>query len=349
MDPISIGKKRIGTGEPCFIVAEIGINHNGDLALAHSLIDEAAKAGADAVKIQNYKTEDFVIDSSLMYEFVSQGNIVRVSQYDMFKKYELNPDVLPELCDHCIKCGIEFLGTPTSEEGVEQLIEAGATLIKNGSDFLTHIPLIRVMARTRLPTILSTGMATLAEIDEAVHAFRESGGSDLIVLHCVSSYPTPSEDVHLRKIPVLSAAFGCHVGFSDHTEGTIASLGSVVHGACMIEKHFTLDKDLPGPDHRFSMEPEDLHDLVQGVRIMERCLGESTIGPTQSEIIGRESFRLSCVAARDLDDGHLLTQDDVVFQRPGGGLPPRDLSALEGRRLACSVTRGTPLTWVHII
>jgi N-acetylneuraminate synthase/N,N'-diacetyllegionaminate synthase len=311
--------------------------------LAYQLIEAAAQAGADAVKFQNYRTEDFISDQSLTYEYISQGKTIVESQYEMFKRCELSPADLIDLREHCDQHNIVFFSTPTSEEGVADLVKAGAPLLKNGSDYLVHLPLIRAMARTGLPTVISTGMATLAEIDDAVRAFQEAGGKELTLLHCTSSYPTPPEHVHLRKIPALAAAFGCPVGLSDHSWGTVAGIGAVALGACFIEKHFTLDKNLAGPDHRFSADPAEFRALVEAVRTLEKSLGESKIGPTPSEMLGRRDFRLSCVAARDLPTGHALSEKDVVFRRPGTGLPPRAIDWLVGRRLGCDVLAGKPL------
>lgn len=340
MTSIRIGGRILGTGYPCFLAAEVGLNHNGDMDLARRSIDAAADAGADAVKFQNYRTEDFISDHSLSYTYTSQGKEVCESQMAMFKRYELSPDSLQMLREHCDRRGVVFFSTPTSDEGVQDVIRAGGTLLKNGSDCLVSLPLIRSMARSGVPTVLSTGMATLAEIDDAVRAFREAGGRDLLLLHCTSSYPTPPEDVHLRKIPALAAAFGCPVGLSDHTEGIVAAVGSVALGACFVEKHFTLDKDLPGPDHRFSADPAEFRQLADAVRTLETCLGQSAIGPTPSEELGRRDFRLSCVAVRDLPPGHRLALDDVAFRRPGGGLPPRSVDWIVGLRLGRAVPLG---------
>jgi N-acetylneuraminate synthase/N,N'-diacetyllegionaminate synthase len=343
MSIVRIGERVVGDIHPCFIVAEIGINHNGDMDLAHRLIDAAADAETDAVKFQNYRTEDFILDRSLTYTYVSQGKTVVESQYEMFKRCELSSAALVALREHCDRRGVIFFSTPTSEEGVADLVRAGAPLLKNGSDYLLHVPLIREMARTGLPTVISTGMATFVEIDEAVRAFREAGGRDLILLHCVSSYPAPAEDVHLRKIKTLADTFGCPVGFSDHTSGIVATLGAVALGACLIEKHFTLDRNLPGPDHRFSADPAEFRSLVEAVRTVEKMLGEFAIGPAPSEISGRQEYRLSCVAARDLPAGHCLSESDIVFCRPGTGLPPRAVEWIVGRRLKSKVSAGKVL------
>jgi N-acetylneuraminate synthase/N,N'-diacetyllegionaminate synthase len=343
MTTLAIGARKIGAGTPCFLVAEIGINHNGDLDLARRTIDAAVAAGADSVKFQNYVTEDFISDRSLTYEYTSQGRRVIEPQYDMFKRCELSPFALRELKHHCDGHDIIFHSTPTSPKGVRDLVDIGTPVLKNGSDYLTHGPLIRGMGESGLPTVLSTGMATLAEIDESVRIFRSTGNEQLVLLHCTSSYPTPAADVHLRKMPALATAFGCLVGFSDHTDGLVASLGAVTLGACWIEKHFTLDKNLPGPDHRFSADPSEFRALVQAVRFLEQSLGESRVGPAPSEDRGRSDFRLSCVARRPLARGQRIDWDDVAFRRPGTGLPPGHAQWLIGRTLRCDVNAGDVL------
>jgi N-acetylneuraminate synthase/N,N'-diacetyllegionaminate synthase len=337
---IPVGDRRLGAGAPCLVAAEVGINHNGDMELAHALVDAAADAGAHAVKFQNYRTGDFVRDRSIMYEYTSRGETVVESQYDMFKRCELSSAALRELREHCERRGTIFFSTPTSAEGVRELRELGAPLMKNGSDYLVNLDLIAEMAASGLPTLISTGMATLAEIDDAVRAFRAAGGEHLALLHCTSSYPTRFEDVHLRKIPALAAAFGCPVGLSDHSSGVEAALGAVALGACLIEKHFTLDRELPGPDHWFSSTPDELRRLVDGVRAVELSLGQPAIGPTATEAKGRREFRLSCVAARALPAGHALAAGDVEFGRPGGGLAPKGRAWLVGRTLAADVPEG---------
>ena len=340
MKVVRIGKRWVGEGQPCFLAAEVGINHNGDMELAHRSIDAAADAGADAIKFQNYHTEDFLSDRSLTYEYVSQGKTVVEPQYDMFKRCELAPAQLRELRAHCDRREVIFFSTPTSEKGIQELLELGMSLLKNGSDYLVNLPLIRAMARTGLPTVISTGMATLDDVKDGVEAFRGAGGKDLILLHCTSSYPTPPEDVHLRKIGALSTAFDCVVGLSDHTEGTVAAIGAVALGACMIEKHFTLDKNLPGPDHRFSANPAEFRTLVESVRTMEKSLGSAELRPAASEELGRRDYRLSCVAARELPSGHRLVAADIAFRRPGFGFPPKELDRLMARELVRNIPSG---------
>lgn len=338
---IQVGEKIIGQNQPCFIAAEIGINHNGDMELAKQIIKAAKDAGADGVKFQNYYTDDFILDKNLTYEYISQGKTVRETQYEMFKRYELSLAQLQELKNYCDEIGVIFFSTPTSQRGIDDLQKVGTPLLKNGSDFLVNLELISLMAKTKIPTIISTGMATLSEIDDAVRAFEEAGGENLIILHCISSYPTPAPEVNLRKISALQQAFQYPIGFSDHTEGIVAAIGSIVLGACFIEKHFTLDKNLEGPDHRFSSDPQELEALVNAVRYAEQSLGTSKITPSVAEADGRMNFRLSCVAKRDLSKGHIITRDDITFSRPATGLPPKFVNVLTGKTLQKDIKANT--------
>jgi N-acetylneuraminate synthase/N,N'-diacetyllegionaminate synthase len=334
------GGSFFGAGDPCFIAAEIGINHNGDLQLAFDMIDAAAQAGADAVKFQNYRTEDFLSDRSLTYEYVSQGRPVTEPQYDMFKRCELSVEHLGRLKTRAEERGLIFFTTPTGADGVADAVRAGALLLKNGSDCLGHLPLIEAMGGTGLPTVLSTGMAKVAEIDDAIAAFRRGGGRDVVLLHCVSAYPTPDAEVNLRKIPVLAELFGVPVGLSDHSEGTVAALGAVALGACMIEKHFTTSRDLPGPDQRFSSDPAEFAELVGAVRRLEAMKGRAAIGPAAAEAQARDGYRLSCVAAAPIAAGTPLGAAHIAFRRPGNGIPPKEIGRLTGRVLARDVVRG---------
>ena len=322
------------------IVAEVGINHNGDMGLARESIIAAAEAGADSVKFQNYKTEDFILDRNLQFEYRSQGKIIKEPQYNVFKRCELTRNQLIFLKEQCDLAGVLFHSTPTSIEGIKDLQAIGCQLLKNGSDYLTNLRLIRAMGETGLKTILSTGMATLSEIDDAVRAFRETGNENLMLLHCTSSYPTPAEDVNLARISSLREVFNVEVGFSDHTNGTTAAVGATILGARWIEKHFTLNKNLPGPDHWFSMDAPELRQLVTSIRGVEKMLGTSAVGPSKSELQGRRDFRLSCVASRDISRGESLLPSDITFQRPGDGIAPIHASILEGLRLTQDIRNG---------
>ncbi len=330
-------KHSLGEGHRCFVLAEVGLNHNGDRKLAAESIAAAAESGADGVKFQNYRTEDFISDRSQTYSYISQGKEVTESMFEMFKRNELDRDFVAYLKSVCDECGIEFCSTPTGQDGIDDLVAVGTPVIKNGSDYLTNHDLIRRMGETGLPAIVSCGMASLADIERAVTAFFDTGNKKLVLLHCTSSYPTTAEDVHLRKMLTLQQMFDVPCGFSDHTDGIIAGCLSASMGACMIEKHFTLDKKLPGPDHRFSCDPAELAALVDGLLDSEKMLGDARIGLAQSEIANRDEFRLSCVASRNLPAGHVLCESDVSFKRPGTGIPPEALQYFVGRRLAVGV------------
>ena len=331
-----------------FLVAEIGINHNGDTALAEGMIRAAAEAGADAVKFQNYRTEDFLADRSLGYTYTSQGREVTEPQFDMFKRCELSRADLGRLKKACDSAGVKFFSTPTGVDGIKELREIGATWIKNGSDYLGHLPLIREMARSGIPTILSTGMATEEEITEAVEAFREAGGAYLVLLACTSAYPAPSDSLHLRRITTLAQKYGCPAGFSDHSAGWEAAVASICLGACMVEKHFTTDRNLPGPDQWFSSTPEEFAELVRRVRVAEEMLGCADLRPTRAEAHARENFRLSCTAVRDLPAGTVLRVEDISFRRPATGLPPSKLESLVEHSLVVGIQKGEAFQPFHI-
>lgn len=339
---------KIGKEFPCFIAAEIGINHNGDINLAKELINAAKDAGADAVKFQNYHTEDFILDKNLTYEYISEGKKIVESQFEMFKRYELSFEQIQILKDYSDKLEIIFFSTPTSLKGIEDLKKVGVSLLKNGSDFLVNLELIDQMGKTGIPVIISTGMATLGEIDDAVRTFEQAGGQELIILHCVSAYPTPAEEVNLNKISSLAKAFQYPIGFSDHTDGIVAAVGAVALGACFIEKHFTLSKNLPGPDHHFSSDPKEFKELVNSIRFIEKSMGKSKISPTQNEEFNRNTARLSCVAKHRLRSGHIIQREDIAFSRPANGLPPKLLDILIGTLVKEDMELGEPFTFSKI-
>ena len=332
-----------------FIVAEIGINHNGDMNLAKKMILAAKESGADAVKFQNYKTEDFILEKTVDYTYFSKGKEVTEKQFNMFKRYELSFNQLKELKNYCDDIDIIFFSTPTGKQGVDELIQLGVSVIKNGSDFLQNLPFIEELAKTGIPIVISTGMATLAQIDEAVRAFESAGGKDLTILQCVSLYPTPLEEVNLMKIPALKKAFGYPVGFSDHTEGSVAAIGAVTLGATFIEKHFTLSHDLEGPDHRFSSTPEEFKSYVDSIRKIEIALGKEKLTPTIRDQANSLHFQLSCVAKEGLNEDHILTDNDIAFSRPGDGLPPKMKPFLIGKKLSNAKQAGTKFSFEDFI
>lgn len=338
--PLIIEGRKVGAGLPAFIAAEVGINHNGDMALAREMIDAAAEAGADSVKFQNYRTEDFVADKSETYTYLSRGKEITESQFEMFKRCELSRDQVLELAAHCRKRNVVFHSTPTGADGLRDLLDAKVGVLKNGSDYLSHLELIRAMGETGLPTVLSTGMAELGDIEDAVTAFRSTGNDKLILLHCTSAYPTPDQDVNVAQVRTLGETFGCLTGFSDHSDGISAAALSVAYGACWIEKHFTTDKNLPGPDQRFSMDTGELAALVKAVRTAEKLIGSAELSVAASEREARERFRLSCVARKNLAKGTVLDRAAVDFKRPGTGVPPKLVETLYGKTLARDVIAG---------
>lgn len=346
---IKIGNRWVGKDEPVYVVAEIGINHNGNMELARETIDAAIHSGVDAVKFQSYITEDFISDRQLTYKYFSQEVEVEEAQYDMFKRCELSIDDLHMLIAYSRDRGIDVHSTPTNVRGVQYLVESGVSVLKNGSDYLTHLPLVKAMAETGLPVVLSTGMATLSEIDDVVEIFRQAGNEQLILLHCTSSYPTAANEVNIQRVGTLAKTFGCLAGFSDHTKGTVASVMSVMMSSCWIEKHFTLDKSLPGPDHNFSCDPDEMNVLVRSVREAEKMQGRSSIYPTKSEQHSRENYRLSCVAKDNIASGKVLNAKDIAFRRPGNGFPPKELYLFEGRKLLKDIKRGDALSLDHIV
>ncbi len=337
---IHIAGKRVGASEPCYVIAEIGINHNGDRELGAKTIAAAAAAGVDAVKFQNYRTDDFVSDRSLTHRYRTNGVEIEEPQYDLFKRCELSPDDLRVYRDAAHKAGVDFISTPTSVEGVADLVAIGAAAIKNGSDYLGHLPLIAAMAASDLPTILSIGMAVESEIEAAVAGFRDSGGRYLALLHCVSIYPAPLAELNLRKITTLAERFDCPVGYSDHAVGTFAASIAVGLGASIVEKHFTLDRSLPGPDHAMSSDAREMTDLVRTIRDLEAALGAGALTPSIGETATRLQYRLSCVAAHDLHPGEIIAEHDVAFRRPGNGLAPAKISIIVGKRLKSAAARG---------
>ena len=345
---IDLGNKIIGHAHPCFIAAEIGLNHNGDIGLAKEMIDAASEAGADGVKFQNYYTEDFIFGKELTYSYFSDGKKVTESQFDMFKRYELTYEQLEILKNYCDSKGVLFFSTPTSKRGLEDLKRLNVKLLKNGSDLLVNLPLIKLMAQSKIPTIISTGMAQVSEIDEAVRAFELAGGINLLILHCTSSYPTPDEEVNLLRLESLAKTFDFPIGFSDHTSGIEAAIASVVLGSCFIEKHFTLDKGLSGPDHKFSADPDELRKIIEGVRKIEKMLGSSKIVPTTSEKYGRFNFRLSCAIGRDIGVGELIKEEDIIFIRPANGIHPHFHNYFLNKKIKLDLKKGDLLSFDYV-
>ncbi|MBK9451644.1 MAG: N-acetylneuraminate synthase [Bacteroidetes bacterium] len=345
MNLISIADRKIGPGFPCFIIAEAGVNHNGDPALARELIVAAAEAGADAVKFQTFKAEKLVTKSAKMADYQVQNTGQESSQLDMLRKLELQYDAHRELKDFAESLGLIFLSTPFDLEGIDFLKDLGVVAFKAGSGDLTNLPYLRKMASQGLPMIISTGMAVLEECHDAVNAIREAGDPGLVVLHCTTNYPCPEEEVNLLAMQTMGAALKCLVGYSDHTDGILVPQLAVAAGACVIEKHYTLDRNMEGPDHKASLEPHELKDMIQRIRQVEKIMGHGDKIPNPSELRIMEAARKSIVAAKDIPAGTLISVELLDIKRPGTGISPKKMQDLTGRRAKVTIEADTIITW----
>jgi N-acetylneuraminate synthase len=338
---VRIGDATIGGGARCFVVAEAGVNHNGSLDLAMKLVDAAAAAGADAVKFQTFKAEKLVTAAAAKaaYQERATGG---GSQLEMLARLQLTETDHRTLIAHCAAAGLMFLSTPFEEESADFLVASGVPALKVSSGDLTNLPFLEHLASKHLPVLLSTGMATLAEVHGAVAAL--SAAPAVVLLHCVSNYPADPADVNLRAMETMRQAFGVPVGYSDHTEGLSVALAAVALGADVLEKHFTLDRTLPGPDHRASIEPDELARLVKEVRIVQRSLGHGRKEPAPSEASTAAAARKSLVAACDVTAGTVLRSEHIAVKRPGTGIPPSMRAQLLGRTVRVGVPSGTLYT-----
>lgn len=318
---IKIGNKFIGQNQPVFIIAEAGVNHNGSFKLAKKLIDKAAQAEVDAIKFQTFNPENLVTKTALKAEY--QAGITKKSQYDMLKKLMLPRKWHKKLKDYAENNGLMFLSTPFSADDADFLIKLGVSAIKVGSTDTNNIPYLQHIAKKRIPIILSTGMSNIGEIKDSVKAMRQMGNKDIIVLHCTTNYPTPPEEANLRAIQTLRKDLGLISGFSDHTPGIDAPIAAVALGAKVIEKHFTLNKTMSGPDHKTSLEPTELKQMVKSIRNIEIALGSGVKKPFQSELAIASVARKSIVAAKFIPTGKKIVTDDLTLKRPGTGLGPK--------------------------
>lgn len=324
-----------------FIIAEAGVNHNGSLELAKQLIDIAAKAGADAVKFQTFKAERVATQDAPKADYQLQTTEESESQFDMLRKLELSHEQHLELMSYCLKQKIIFMSTPFDKESADFLDEIGVPLFKIGSGEITNISFLEYVSRKGKPVILSTGMSFLSEVDEAVRTIRSAGCEKLALLHCVSNYPAAAEDINLRAMYTMTTAFQVPVGYSDHTLGIEVAIAAVALGACVIEKHFTIDSSLSGPDHQASFEPDELSAMVKGIRTVEAAMGHGRKEPAPSEAGTAAVARRSLVAARDITAGTILTKDMIDVKRPGTGLKPALLPFLVGQTAKSSIFAGT--------
>lgn len=335
---IDIAGRRIGPGQPCFIIAEAGVNHNGSLEMARRLVDVAVQAGADAVKFQTFKAEKVISSNAPKAAYQIQATGSRESQLEMAKRLELSFESFRDLQAYCRQKRILFLSTPFDEESADFLADLDVPLFKIPSGEITNLPFLVHVARKKRPMIVSTGMSTLEEVETAVRVIEEAGNRDLVLLHCVSNYPADPADINLKTMHTMAAAFNVPVGYSDHTLGVEIACAAVALGAVVIEKHFSLDKSLPGPDQHMSLSPGELCVLVTAVRNVEAALGDGVKRPMPSEMSTRTLVRRSLVVSRDLPAGYVLKRDDLGAKRAASaGLPPACLVKVVGRKLMRSL------------
>jgi len=335
--------------EPVFVIAEAGVNHNGDLAMALALCDAARAAGADAVKFQTFRAEDLVVPGAPTAEY-QKRQTGEQDQFSMLRNLELSPEQHERIRDHCVRIGIEFFSTPFSIEAVDLLVALGVRRIKMPSGELTHRALVERACATGLPVLLSTGMGTMAEIREALEWAGAARGSldGISVLHCTSAYPAPDEALNLRAITTMRQELGLPIGYSDHSLGIEAALAAVSLGATVIEKHLTLDASLPGPDHAASLEPEGFAAMVRGIRRISQMLGDGVKAPRPQELDAARVARRSIVAVVDIPAGARLSAAMLACRRPATGIAPRDWDRVIGATARSAIAAGTVLQWGQV-
>jgi len=316
------------------IIAEAGVNHNGDLDMAKQLIDAAAKAGADLVKFQTFSADRLVTRTATMADYQTKNTQREESQYEMLKRLELSAEMHDELIAHCELRKIGFFSTAFDMESIDLLESFGQNIFKIPSGEITNLPYLRSIGRLGKSVILSTGMATLGDIESAISALEEAGTAreDITVLHCTTEYPTPMSEVNLRAMKSIKHAFGVEVGYSDHTPGIEVAVAAVALGASVIEKHFTLDCSLPGPDHKASLEPEDLEAMVAAIRNIETAMGDGVKRFTESEARNRPVMRKSLVASQAIRAGDTFSSNNIMCKRPGTGISPMRWDEIVGRK-----------------
>lgn len=346
---IFIEGREIGEGCPVFIIAEIGVNHNGKAALAHDMIDIVADSGCDCVKFQTFTANEFCNNPNDTYEYISQGETVKESMLEMFRRLEFNYDEFNELFIHARERNLIPLSTPTDKKAIDLLNNLDCHAYKIGSDDLIYSPFLSLVASNKKPIIISTGMAETDDIDRALKVIEDAGNEDIVILHCISQYPTPVENINLNRMIMLRKRYpNIIIGYSDHSWGITSAIGAVALGAKVLEKHFTLDNDMPGPDHRFSANPEQLSVLVSEVRTIEKSLGSNKIVLTSEDKEMASLCHRSIYAARNLSVGDVLVEDDLVYQRPGIGLMPYENKSIIGRKLNKNILKGELLSFCQL-
>jgi N,N'-diacetyllegionaminate synthase len=333
-------------GEPTRVIAEIGVNHNGEPAIARRMVDAAIAAGADIIKFQAFVSEKEISRYAPKTPYQRETTTEQGNQLEMCKALELKPETLREMKNYCVERQTPFLCAAFDFDSVDLLVDdLKVSTIKIPSGEITNVPLLQYIGSRRKAAILSTGASTLVEVGRAIDALQTAGCPEIALFHCVSSYPAPFEQVNLKVMRTLKDAFRLPVGFSDHTVGTEAAVAAAALGACAIEKHFTLDKTMEGPDHRASVEPHELAALVQGVRIAHSVLGDGIKRPVPCEIENLPLIRKSLVAARRLSKGTHLGREMIEIKRPEGGIAPGDLGKIIGLTLTHDLEPDQPITW----
>ena len=305
-----------------FIIAEAGVNHNGSIDNAIKLIDEASRCGVDAIKFQTFKAEKLVCKNAQKAEYQINNSEIEENQFEMLKKLELDMDIHRILIEHCRQKNIMFLSTPFDLDSIDELESLGMPIFKIPSGEITNYPYLKKVASLRKPIIISTGISTLGEIEEALNILYENNAEDITVLHCNTEYPTLMEDVNLRAMKTIESAFKVKVGYSDHTNGIEISIAAVALGASIIEKHFTLDKNMIGPDHKSSLNPVELEQMVKSIRNIELALGDGVKKPSKSELKNKDVVRKSIVADKSIKKGDIILESDITVKRPANGISP---------------------------
>ena len=328
-----------------FIIAEAGVNHNGSLDLAYQLIDVAKDAGADAVKFQTFKAENVVSKLADKAEYQKKTTGSDKSQLEMIKKLEISFENFVKLKKYCVEREIMFLSTPFDHQSIDFLYDL-IDIYKIPSGEIINYPYLKHIAAKNKPLIVSTGMANLGEVEEAINTIRAvNSKAKISLLHCTTNYPTPYEEVNLKAMQTLAAAFKLPVGYSDHTLGIEVPVAAVAMGAKIIEKHFTLDKKLPGPDHKASLEPGELKEMVKAIRNIEVALGDGIKKPNKSEIEIIKVARRSLIALRDIRAGEIIKESDITIKRPGTGIPPKFKEIIMGMKLINAIRQDEPFRW----
>ena len=318
--------------EKVYIIAEAGDNHNGDFNTALKLVDVAKRAGADCVKFQTFVTEEIISKYAEMAEYQKKNTGKEESQFEMVKRLELSFDEFRKIKEYCDRVGIQFLSTPFDLKSVDFLNELGVPFFKIPSGEITNYPYLIKIAHTGKPVVMSTGMCEPDEILAAINVLENNGGGEITLLHCNTEYPTPLKDVNLYAMRTMKKMFGKKVGYSDHTKGIEVPVAAVALGACVIEKHFTLDKNMPGPDHKASLEPDELGRMVKSIRNIEIALGDGVKHVSESERKNIAIARKSIVARRNIQEGEILTEDNLAVKRPGTGINPMQWMEVLGTR-----------------